>query len=108
MRGIAGQEGSPADDVRADLLRDDLLGGGYAAVDRLYERDGAAWALAETFVEVVGTVGDAVVVLAAVEALAAAIELADTARAGNALERFSTQTTSVRPEAGRTLPCIAS
>ncbi|MFO7608260.1 MAG: C25 family cysteine peptidase [Candidatus Krumholzibacteriia bacterium] len=39
--GIASNEGSPADDARADLLRTDLLAAGFAAVDQLYQRSGA-------------------------------------------------------------------
>lgn len=42
--GVAGSEGSPADHARADLLRDDLLAAGFAAVDQLYQRDGAGTA----------------------------------------------------------------
>ncbi len=39
--GIASNEGTPADDARADLLRSDLLGAGFLSVDRIYQRSGA-------------------------------------------------------------------
>lgn len=42
--GIAGNEGSPADFMRADLLRDDLLGYGFTAVDQIYQGQGGTTA----------------------------------------------------------------
>ena len=39
--GIASDEGSPADHLRADDLRDDLLAGGFGTVDRVYQDLGA-------------------------------------------------------------------
>ncbi|HPF70065.1 MAG TPA: C25 family cysteine peptidase, partial [Candidatus Krumholzibacteria bacterium] len=39
--GIASNEGTPADDVRCDNLRADLLATGFTGVDQLYQRTGA-------------------------------------------------------------------
>jgi hypothetical protein len=39
--GIASDEGTPADDVRVENLRADLLAGGFSSVDQLYQRTGA-------------------------------------------------------------------
>lgn len=49
--GIAGDEGSPSDFNRADLLRDDLLGYGFTAVDQIYEGRGGTTADIRTALE---------------------------------------------------------
>jgi len=49
--GIASDEGTPSDFSRADLLRDDLLGYGFTAVDQIYQGQGGTTADIRTALE---------------------------------------------------------